>query len=117
MSTHTKANLRLAKKCMAQVLDIAARAAGSENSDYIGFALQELATLLSVYSMDEPLIVLDRDIEYVEIPTNSLRELHENLAVLNEFSGRTGEQVDLEGLTRSRPYHVQLSFRIREDPR
>ena len=117
MSKPTEPTLQLAKKCLIKIQDIAARAASSETLQDISFALTELGTLLSFYWMEETVHFSSPEIEYVSIPANPLLKLYENLATLEALFERIHKKLELEEISRSSPYCLKLSFRIRENPK
>jgi hypothetical protein len=75
-------NIKLARKCLALIRDIAARGADSENPEHIGYALEELSQVL-----------LERDgveeMRFVPIPATeiaNLEDLYDELAFVDSCS-------------------------------
>ena len=58
------ANVSATLKSIVKIRDIASIAADSRNPEHIGFALQELYSMLSTYIAEEPVLFLTEDFEY-----------------------------------------------------
>jgi hypothetical protein len=58
------ANVSATLMSIAKIRDIASIAADSRNPEHIGFALQELYSILSTYVFEEPVFFLTEDFEY-----------------------------------------------------
>jgi hypothetical protein len=75
-------NIKLAKRCLALISDIAGRGACSQNPEHIGYALQELTQVLLERTGNN-----DRLFE--PVPANQIRDLpwlHEELAFVDSLS-------------------------------
>jgi hypothetical protein len=106
MKEYGTPDLRLTRRCLAQIRDIASRAAGWGKPEDMDRSLQELAELLTEYWS-----VTNFNIES---PKEPLQELNESLAALNILIGGADKHLELQGITRTSPYHLQINFHTRD---